>query len=166
MSESPRVHRVADIIQAEITDILRRRMKDPRLGFLTVTDVTVTRDLRQATVYVSALTEEELAASLELLDGVVADYPWSGHVKVVRAAHRYAVDRHGDAVADLDQAIGQVPELELYRPNLVLALIHAGAHDAAEEQLELMREARDDHRVVDALAHRVRAARARATNAS
>jgi ribosome-binding factor A len=69
MSESPRVHRVADILQAEITDILRRRMKDPRLGFVTVTDVTVTRDLRTATVHVSALTEDELEASLELLRG-------------------------------------------------------------------------------------------------
>ena len=69
MSQNPRVHRVADILRTEITDILRRRMKDPRLGFLTVTDVAVTRDLRQATVYVSALTEEELAGTLELLEG-------------------------------------------------------------------------------------------------
>ncbi|MDA8101078.1 MAG: 30S ribosome-binding factor RbfA [Nitrospiraceae bacterium] len=45
--------RVADQIKEEIADILMRKIKDPRIGFVTVTDVEVADDLRNATVYVS-----------------------------------------------------------------------------------------------------------------
>jgi len=56
---SPRQQKVGDLLRAEISEILRMRMRDPRVGFVTVTDVTVTRDLRHASVFVSVLGEEE-----------------------------------------------------------------------------------------------------------
>ena len=40
-------------MKQEIADILMRKLKDPRVGFVTVTDVAVADDLRNATVYVS-----------------------------------------------------------------------------------------------------------------
>jgi ribosome-binding factor A len=48
-----RATRVADQIRIEIADILMRKTKDPRVGFVTVTDVEVTNDLRLARVYVT-----------------------------------------------------------------------------------------------------------------
>ena len=63
---SPRPLRVADRIQEEMSEILRL-VKDPRLGFITVTGVEVTEDLRQARIFVSALQEDELAASMKAL---------------------------------------------------------------------------------------------------
>jgi len=54
-----RVERVADQIRMEIADILRRRMKDPRIGFVTLTAVNLTADLRQAWIYVTVLQEGE-----------------------------------------------------------------------------------------------------------
>ena len=60
MSHGPRPLRVGDQIQAELADILGRRLKDPRLGFVTVTGVDVTPDLRTARVYVSVLQGEGL----------------------------------------------------------------------------------------------------------
>lgn len=69
MSGSARALRVADQIQIELSDILRRRMKDPRLGFVTVTGVDVPADLRSARVFISALDEDALAEALELLQG-------------------------------------------------------------------------------------------------
>ena len=65
---SARPHRVADRIQAELSDILRRRLKDPRLGFLTVTAVEVTGDLQIARVYISALSPKEVEAGLTTLE--------------------------------------------------------------------------------------------------
>jgi len=62
-----RSKRVADLLKEEISEIIMRRLKDPRLGFLTVTDVSVTDDLRLARVYVSILKEEEKKQTLEIL---------------------------------------------------------------------------------------------------
>ncbi len=53
-----RATRVADQIRAEVADILMRRTKDPRVGFVTVTDVELTNDLRLARVYVATLPED------------------------------------------------------------------------------------------------------------
>jgi ribosome-binding factor A len=43
--------RVADLIKQEISDILLNEMKDPGLGFVTVTSVDISQDLRHAKVY-------------------------------------------------------------------------------------------------------------------
>jgi ribosome-binding factor A len=50
-----RAERVSDQIKREIADILMRKIKDPRIGFVTVTDVEIADDLRNAKVFVSVL---------------------------------------------------------------------------------------------------------------
>jgi ribosome-binding factor A len=45
--------RIGDQMKEEIADILMRKIKDPRIGFATITDVVVADDLRNATVFVS-----------------------------------------------------------------------------------------------------------------
>jgi ribosome-binding factor A len=54
-----RANRVAEQMKKELGEILTRKIKDPRVGFVTVTDVEVTGDLQQATVYISVLGDEE-----------------------------------------------------------------------------------------------------------
>ncbi len=54
-----RQQRVADRIRAELADLIDTRMEDPRLRGLSITEVQVTPDLRQAFVYVSALAGKE-----------------------------------------------------------------------------------------------------------
>jgi ribosome-binding factor A len=51
----------------ELSDIIQRKLKDPRRGFLTLTGVEVSKDLHVAKVYVSALSEDELNAAMETL---------------------------------------------------------------------------------------------------
>jgi ribosome-binding factor A len=59
---------VADLIQEEISSLFRKGMKDPRLGFVTITEVEVTPDLRYAKIFVSVLgSEEEVKDSLKAL---------------------------------------------------------------------------------------------------
>ncbi len=48
-----RSERVSDMMRHEIADILMRKIKDPRIGFVTVTDVEVADDLKNANVFVS-----------------------------------------------------------------------------------------------------------------
>lgn len=50
-----RAIRVADQIRMEVADILMRKIKDPRVGFVTVTDVDVTNDLRLARIYITTM---------------------------------------------------------------------------------------------------------------
>ncbi len=52
---SMRANRVAEQMKKELGDIIGRKLKDPRIGFVTVTDVAVTGDLQQATIYVTVL---------------------------------------------------------------------------------------------------------------
>lgn len=64
-----RAHRVAEQMKQEMTDIISRRLKDPRVGFVTVTGVDVTGDLQQAKVYFTVLGDEEKkAATMEALE--------------------------------------------------------------------------------------------------
>ncbi|MBM7598555.1 ribosome-binding factor A [Virgibacillus halotolerans] len=54
-----RANRVAVQMQKELGDILTRKIKDPRVGFVTVTDVEVTGDLQQAKVFISVLGNDQ-----------------------------------------------------------------------------------------------------------
>lgn len=53
-----RTSRVAEQMKKEVGEILNQKIKDPRVGFVTVTDVDLTNDLQQATIYVSVLGDE------------------------------------------------------------------------------------------------------------
>ena len=54
-----RVRKMQEFIKQEVGNMLLRELKDPRLGFVTVTGVKLTGDLREATVYVSLFGQEE-----------------------------------------------------------------------------------------------------------
>ena len=56
---SVRANRVGEQMKKELGDIIGRKIKDPRIGFVTVTDVQVTGDLQQATVYISVLGDDQ-----------------------------------------------------------------------------------------------------------
>jgi ribosome-binding factor A len=72
---SPRVRKIADRIHVIVAEMLERRIKDPRLGFLTVTDVRLTGDSQQATIFYTVLGEEDdlanTAAALESAKGLL-----------------------------------------------------------------------------------------------
>ena len=71
---SQRTHRLDSQIQQELMGLMQREMKDPRLGFATVTRVTTARDLGHVTAWVSVYgDEEERARSMAALDDAT---PW------------------------------------------------------------------------------------------
>lgn len=61
-----RIRRVDEAVRAVLSDAITQELKDPRVGFVTVTSVRTSTDLRHARVYVSVLGDEEArAAGLE-----------------------------------------------------------------------------------------------------
>ena len=54
-----RQEKIEELLKVEISDIIRRELKDPRLGFITITDAEVTKDFRHAKVYISVLGDEK-----------------------------------------------------------------------------------------------------------
>lgn len=63
MADAARAARLADRIKVIVAQALERRVKDPRLGFVTVTDARVTNDLQHATVYYTVYGSEQEQAS-------------------------------------------------------------------------------------------------------
>lgn len=71
-----RAGRVKQEIQREVNDILKKRVKDPRVQDVNITDVEVTGDLQHATVYYSTLNDlaserEKIQQGLEKATGLV-----------------------------------------------------------------------------------------------
>ncbi|ACL69542.1 30S ribosome-binding factor RbfA [Halothermothrix orenii] len=54
-----RARRLGELLKKEISDIILREVKDPRIGFISVTDVEVSNDLRHAKVFVSVYGDEK-----------------------------------------------------------------------------------------------------------
>ena len=56
---NPRYIKVAEQIKVIVAELLERRIKDPRLGFVTLTDVRLTGDGREATVFYTVMGDEQ-----------------------------------------------------------------------------------------------------------
>lgn len=73
--DAARTRRLAERISKIVAEMLERRIKDPRLGFVTVTETRLTNDLREAkvfyTVYGSPEEREDTAAALRSATGVI-----------------------------------------------------------------------------------------------
>ncbi len=70
-----RVSKVAEAIKEEVAKILQRELKDPRIGFVTVTQVRMTPDLQRATIYFSLLeghgSQADTEAGLKSAQGFI-----------------------------------------------------------------------------------------------
>jgi ribosome-binding factor A len=73
--DAARARKLADRIKVIVAEMIELRVKDPRLGFVTITDARVTNDLQQATVFYTVLGDEtqkaDTAAALESARGVL-----------------------------------------------------------------------------------------------
>jgi ribosome-binding factor A len=69
--EYSRTQRVADYLQRELATLIQQEIRDPRVGMVSITGVTVSRDLGHAKVYCTVLgsdTSEDAGASMEALN--------------------------------------------------------------------------------------------------
>jgi ribosome-binding factor A len=103
-----RQQRVAEGLRAELMDLLQNHMRDPRLQLVTVTDVTIDRELRHASVFVSALADAEGQQQImKALEGA------AGFLRreIARRIHLKVVPEmrfHWDAGMERGERIGQI----------------------------------------------------------
>ncbi len=115
---SQRTDRLDSQIRQELMELLQREMKDPRIGFATVTRVETARDLGSARVWVSVLgTPEEQQAALKALGDAA---PWLRRQLGERLTIRHVpqlVIRHDDSIEAGDRVLRILKELEQERRN-------------------------------------------------
>lgn len=110
---SQRTDRLDSQIRQELMELLQREMKDPRVGFATITRVETARDLGSARVWVSVLgsVEEQQAAVRALTDAA----PWLRRQLGDRLTIRHVpqlVIRHDDSIEAGDRVLRILRELE------------------------------------------------------
>ena len=148
---SPRVRKVADRIQVIVAEMLERRVKDPRLGFVTVTDVRVTGDTQNASIFYTVLGAEDdlasTAAALESAKGIlraeVGKQLGMRHVPTLEFIH----DALPENARHLDELLAKARESDARVAEASAGATYAGEpdpyrkpHEADELEDELERE--------------------------
>lgn len=101
MSKNWRQDQLGEVIAHELSELIRTRMKDPRIGFASITDVELSADLRHAKVFVSVMgDEQEQHETLNALNHA------SGFLRR-ELAQRLTVRHTPDIVFRLDESIAR-----------------------------------------------------------
>ncbi len=115
MSTHTRSDRVAALVQQEVSTLLTRGLKDPRIGFVTVTGAKISPDLREAIVYYAvhgdARARQETAQGLEAATGYIRRELGKALQLRITPTLRFVVDEaidRGDRIERLLQEIHQV----------------------------------------------------------
>ncbi len=130
---SPRTRRIADRIKVIVAELLERRIKDPRLGFVTVTDVRVSGDSQQASIFYTVFGEEEQvvasAAALESARGLIR----SEVAKQLGLRHAPTLEFVRDALPEnarhLEELLAQVRESDARVAEASSGATYAGEPD-------------------------------------
>ena len=104
-----RSFKVADQIQRDLTELIARELKDPRVGMCTIQSVEVTPDYAHAKVFFSVLTGDPVETTEAL--GQAAGFLRSGlfkrlHIHTVPTLH-FVFDRTTERAADMNALIAQ-----------------------------------------------------------
>jgi ribosome-binding factor A len=134
------VRKVADRIQVVVAEMLERRIKDPRLGFVTVTDVRVSGDTQQASVFYTVLGEDEQvqasAAALESARGLIR----SEVAKQLGMRHAPTLEFIHDALPDtarhIDELLAKARESDAAVAASAAGATYAGEPDPYRKPLE------------------------------
>jgi ribosome-binding factor A len=114
---SQRTARLDSQIRHELMDLLQREMKDPRLGFATITRVETAGDLGHARVWVSVLGT--VAERTRTMDALQVATPWLRRRLGERLTLRHVPElsiRHDDSIESGDRVLRIIQELNDERP--------------------------------------------------
>lgn len=118
-----RTRQVGDLLREELTDIIRTDVKDPRVGFFTITRVDIGPDLRSATALVSVLgsdeEREETLAALRSASGYIRRQlkPRLRMRQIPEIA--FADDRSMEHAQDIARALKDLERERVKRPPVV-----------------------------------------------
>lgn len=131
MADPARARRLADRIKVVVAETLDKQIKDPRLGFVTVTDVRVTNDLQHATVFYTVYGDEEeragTAAALESARGVLRSEVGKQTQVRLTPTVEFVLDGVPEAASRIDDALAAAR-----RRDAEIAAAAVGAQPAGE----------------------------------
>ena len=133
MADPARARKVAERIKVLVTQGLDTLVKDPRLGFTTVTDVRVTGDLQQASVFYTVLGEDaDRAATAEVLEayrGRLRSFVGKGLGIRLTPTLEFVPDALPQDAAHLDEVLRQVQQRDAELAAARQAAAYAGEPD-------------------------------------
>lgn len=133
MVDHPRARKLADRIHEIVAQMLDTRVKDPRLGFVTVTDVRVTGDLQHASVFYTVLGDEEArtatAAALASATGLIRSEVGRQTGLRLTPTLEFIADAVPETAAHLEAALRAAAERDAEVAALAAAATYAGEAD-------------------------------------
>jgi ribosome-binding factor A len=154
MSEHPRARKIAERIQVIVAETLEHRIKDPRLGFVTVTDVRVTGDLQHATIFYTVMGSDDdragTQAALESAKGVVRREVGRGITLRLTPSLEFVPDALPEGASQLEDLLAKVAERDAAVAAQAAGKRFAGEADPYRKQDEDAEvDAEDDGRAAD-----------------
>lgn len=134
MGQTHRTQKVADRIKVVVAQLLETKIKDPRLGFVTVTDARITGDLQRASIFYTVFGDDEArsatAAALESAKGLIRSAVGRELQTRVTPSIEFFVDGMSESTQALDSLLNRVHELDAQVAQLRTNATYAGGKDA------------------------------------
>ena len=116
MGQSHRSQKVADRIKVVVAQLLETKLKDPRLGFVTVTDARVTGDLQNASIFYTVFGDEEArdatAAALDSAKGVIRSAVGKDLGTRITPTLEFILDGLPESAKAMDSLLDRVHQLD------------------------------------------------------
>ncbi len=133
MVDSARARKLAERVQQVVAQMLDTRIKDPRLGFVTVTDVRVTGDLQHADIFYTVLGDDEAraasAAALESAKGIIRSEVGKQTGIRLTPTLAFHLDAIPETAAHLEAALAEAARRDAEVAKLAAASAYAGESD-------------------------------------
>lgn len=133
MVDHPRARKLAERIQKIVAQMLDTRVKDPRLGFVTVTDVRVTGDLQHASVFYTVLGDDEARAgsalALESAKGLIRSEVGKQTGIRLTPTLEFIADAVPETAEHLEQALRDAAQRDAEVAALAASATYAGDAD-------------------------------------
>lgn len=133
MADTGRARKLAERIQQVVAQMIDTRVKDPRLGFVTVTDVRVTGDLQHADVYYTVLGDEEArtgsAKALESAKGLIRSEVGKQTGIRLTPTLAFHLDAVPETAAHLEEALSEAARRDAEVARLAASARYAGDAD-------------------------------------
>ncbi|MDD5432178.1 MAG: 30S ribosome-binding factor RbfA [Candidatus Omnitrophica bacterium] len=111
-----RIDKVAEAIKKEVSLIIHDELKDPRLGFVTITNVEVTKDLRVAKIFFSVLGKEEdrkkTKAALDSASGFIRKHVTETINLKFSPEIIFREDRSSEYSCRIEEVLNEIKEME------------------------------------------------------
>lgn len=140
MADQGRARKLAERIQQIVAQMLDTRIKDPRLGFVTITDVRVTGDLQSASVFYTVYGDDEAragtAAALESAKGLIRSEVGKQTGVRLTPTLEFHLDAVPETAAHLDAALHEAARRDAEVAALAAAAQYAGDADPYRKPVE------------------------------